>query len=64
MKNTSIWRNNDVRMMVSCGCFTGDIDAFAIAVERTHGDNEHGAAYKALITYAKTALWIGSEIKS
>ena len=34
---------------IMCGCFTGTLDQFADAVKRTHGENEHGRRYAALI---------------
>lgn len=45
-------------MMVSCGCFEGDIDAFEAAEKKTYNCNEHGVAYRALITFVKSALWV------
>ena len=41
---------------VRCGCFYGDIDQFAARVEQTHGDNQHGKAYKLAIELAKLRL--------
>ena len=39
---------------VRTGCFIGTLDAFAAAVEGTHGDNAHGRAYSAAITMLRT----------
>lgn len=39
---------------VKTGCFTGTLAAFAAAVEKTHGDNEHGVAYRAAIALLAT----------
>ena len=41
---------------VQCGCFYGDIDEFAAKVEQTHGNNQHGKAYKLAIELAKLRL--------
>ena len=41
---------------VRCGCFYGDIDEFAAKVEQTHGNNQHGKAYKLAIELAKLRL--------
>ena len=40
--------------VLSTGCFSGSLSQFAQAVERTHGDNEHGRAYRAVITFLRT----------
>ena len=34
---------------VWCGCFRGTLAEFEAKVEKTHGDNEHGRYYRALI---------------
>jgi hypothetical protein len=34
---------------VWCGCFRGTIVEFLSCVDNTHGDNEHGRAYRAVI---------------
>ena len=41
---------------VVCGCFSGTLDEFAAAVEETHGDNEHGQAYRLAIELAKLRI--------
>ena len=41
---------------VKCGCFYGTLDEFAEQVEKTHGDNEHGRAYKLAIELAKMRI--------
>lgn len=38
---------------VNAGCFFGALDAFAAAVNETHGDNAHGREYCALIDLAR-----------
>jgi hypothetical protein len=40
-------------IMVLAGCFWGTLEAFATAVEQTHGDNEYGRYYRAVIGAAK-----------
>lgn len=42
--------------MVGTGCFWGTIDEFAAAVEKTHGDNEHGKAYKLAMELAELKI--------
>ena len=36
------------------GCFFGTPAEFLSAVEKTHGDNEHGRAYRAAVEFIKT----------
>jgi len=38
---------------VRAGCFSGTLAEFSAAVEQTHGDNEHGRAYRAAIALIK-----------
>ena len=45
-------RHSDT-IMVRAGCFWGTLEAFAAAVEQTHGDNEYGRYYRAVIGVAK-----------
>ena len=37
------------RSQVKCGCFSGSLLEFEAAVTLTHGDNEHGQRYQAII---------------
>lgn len=53
---TTFFRSKDLKIGVTCGCFNGDIDAFFAKVAKTHGDNEHGKAYRLAAELAK--LWI------
>ena len=53
---TTFYRNADGRIMVTCGCFNGDLEAFEQAVTETHGESEHGKAYRAAIYTAKTIM--------
>lgn len=45
--------NTDKGIYVQCGCFFGTLDEFAAKVEQTHGDNQHGKVYKAIIEVIK-----------
>ena len=40
-------------MSAATGCFRGTIEAFAKAVVKTHGDNQHARAYLKAIELAK-----------
>lgn len=40
-------------LQVICGCFRGNLEEFAQAVEKTHGDNEYGKQYKKEIEKVK-----------
>lgn len=44
---------HDHGLMVNCGCFWGTLAEFEAAVEKTHGDNEYGRYYRAVIEAAK-----------
>lgn len=50
---TTFFALKNGKIGVQCGCFYGDIDQFAARVEQTHGDNQHGKAYKLAIELAK-----------
>ena len=41
-------------VMIYTGCFGNSLEVFAVAVEKTHGDNEHGRYYRAVIEMIKT----------
>lgn len=49
-------RSRDNKIIVKCGCFTGDIDTFIAKVRATHGDNEHGKAYLLAAEMAKVRI--------
>ena len=53
---TTFFRAKDLKIYVACGCFQGDIDAFATAVRNTHGDNTHAKMYLQAIEMAKMAI--------
>ena len=46
---TTFFNTKDGRIIVSCGCFIGDIEEFLAAVEKTHGDSKHARAYRAAV---------------
>ena len=35
------------------GCFSGTLDEFAAAVEKRHGDSQHGQEYRLLIEFIR-----------
>jgi hypothetical protein len=41
---------------IIAGCFRGTVDEFLAKVKTTHGDNEHGRAYRAAIEFATVAM--------
>ena len=53
---TTFFAGKDQKIYVSCGCFSGDIDAFEQAVKETHGDNKYGKQYQRLIALARSEI--------
>ena len=49
---TTFFRSKTLEIMVYCGCFFGTIKEFEKAVNKTHGDNAHGKAYRLAIALA------------
>jgi len=49
----------DKGVVVKAGCFTGFLDDFVNAVEKTHGDSDHGKEYAMaiLMIEAHAAIW-------
>ena len=43
-------------IFITTGCFQGSLKQFSDAVRKTHGDNIHGIAYKAVINMLNTIL--------
>ena len=41
-------------VMIFTGCFGDSLEVFTVEVEKTHGDNEHGRYYRAVIEMIKT----------
>lgn len=50
---TTMFRNKDNGITVTCGCFMGMLEEFAARVEKEHGENIFGKEYKLLIELAK-----------
>lgn len=46
----------DRKIKVIAGCFFGDLDEFAAAVQKTHGDNTHAKVYRLAIEMAKERI--------
>ena len=51
----------DKGIRIQTGCFFGTVEEFTAAVEKKHGDNEHGQEYAAVIALVKLhfKLWKG-----
>ena len=43
---TTFYKNKDENVCVRCGCFSGTVDEFLAAVQKTHGDNRFGREYR------------------
>ena len=54
-------RSKERKIIVAVGCFSGAIDEFEKAVKETHGDNEHGKAYRLAIELAKLRIDLDKE---
>ena len=54
-------RAKDEKIIVATGCFAGTIEEFDEAVKETHGDNEHGKAYRLAIELAKLRIDLDKE---
>lgn len=50
------YKNNKGGISVNRGCFSGTLEEFEKAVEKTHGDNEHAKTYKLAIELIKSRL--------
>ena len=60
-RTTTAFKCKDGKIIVNCGCFSGNIEDFAKAVERTHGDSKYGREYKAMIELIKVKFGIEDE---
>jgi hypothetical protein len=51
--------NTEKGIIIKAGCFTGTIEEFRAAVEKTHGDNDHGKEYAMamLLIESHFAIW-------
>ena len=54
-------RAKDEKIIVAVGCFGGTIEEFEKQVDVTHGDNEHGKAYRLAIELAKLRIDLDKE---
>ena len=50
---TTAFREKYGGVRVRCGCFSGSVAEFENAVQETHGDNQHGKVYRAIIDVIK-----------
>lgn len=53
---TTFYKNKDENVCVRCGCFSGTVDEFLAAVQKTHGDNQYGKEYKLAAQLAKVHM--------
>ena len=53
---TTFFKTKDNNICVKCGCFTGTIDDFLEAVNKTHGKNKHAKAYKLACELARVQI--------
>ena len=53
---TTFFKNVDGIVCVRCGCFSGTVDEFLAAVQKTHGDNRFGREYRIAAELAKTHI--------
>jgi len=53
----------DRGVVIKAGCFTGTLDEFYVAVEKTHGENNHAKEYEAacMLIEAHAAIWTPKE---
>ena len=58
---TTFFRTKHLTIGVKCGCFTGDMDKFLAAVDRTHGNNKHAQAYRAAAHLAELQIDLSKE---
>jgi hypothetical protein len=49
--DTLLALKTDGGVFIETGCFKGARTAFAAAVDNTHGDNQHGKAYRAALAF-------------
>lgn len=51
---TTFYKNENI--CVRCGCFSGTVDEFLAAVQKTHGDSRFGREYRIAAELAKTHI--------
>ena len=52
-KTTSVFKEKGNKIKIIAGCFKGNIKEFEKAVEKTHGNNQFGKEYKAIVNVIK-----------
>lgn len=50
---TTAFREKTGGVRIQCGCFDGTVAEFGAKVQSTHGDNDFGKVYKAIIEVIK-----------
>ena len=58
---TTFFRTKSLEINVTCGCFRGNIEAFAKQVQETHGDNDHAKHYMMAVEMAKAKIDLSLE---
>ena len=58
---TTFFRTKELEINVACGCFRGNIEAFAQQVQETHGDSDHAKRYHIAIELAKASIDLSPE---
>ena len=58
---TTFFRTKKLEINVTCGCFRGNIEAFAQQIQETHGDNDHAKRYGIAIELAKASIDLSPE---
>lgn len=53
---TTFFQCQDGKIRVKTGCFYGDLEAFAAAIQKTHGDNKYAQVYRLAIEQAKAQI--------
>ena len=53
---TTFYKNKNENICVRCGCFSGTVDEFLAAVQKTHGDNRFGREYRIAAELAKAHI--------
>lgn len=54
--STTFFQCQDGKIRVKTGCFYGDLEAFAAAIQKTHGDNKYAQVYRLAIEQAKVQI--------
>ncbi|WP_407478435.1 hypothetical protein, partial [Elizabethkingia anophelis] len=52
-RTTTFFKENDSKVKVSCGCFSGSIEEFEKQVIGTHGEGKHAKEYLSIIEVVK-----------